>query len=70
MALAGVAVGLVAAAASARLMGALLFDVSAHDPITYAAAAVLLTVVSTAATYLPARRAAGIDPATALRQQG
>jgi putative ABC transport system permease protein len=70
MALAGVAVGLVAAAASARLMGALLFEVSAHDPITYAAAAILLTVVSTAATYLPARRAAGIDPASALRQQG
>ena len=70
MAMAGVAVGLVAAAASARLMGALLFEVSAYDPITYAAAAVLLTAVSTAATYLPARRAAGIDPATALRQQG
>jgi predicted permease len=70
MALVGVAVGLVAAAASARLMSVLLFEVSAHDPITYGAAALLLTVVSTAATYLPARRAAGIDPAIALRQQG
>ncbi len=68
--LAGIAAGLVAAAACARLMGALLFQVSAYDPVTYAVAAVLLTVVSTAATYLPARRAAGIDPASALRLQG
>jgi predicted permease len=70
VALVGVALGLVAAAASARLMGSLLFEVSARDPVTYAAAAVLLTAVSTAATFLPARRAAAIAPSTALRLQG
>jgi predicted permease len=70
VALAGVAVGLVAAAAAARVMRSLLFEVSAHDPATYAAAAAILTLVSFGATYLPARRAASIDPLSALRTQG
>ncbi len=58
LALAGVAAGLVAAAASARLMGALLFQVSAHDPVTYAAAAVVLTVVRTG-SHVPAGTTCG-----------
>jgi putative ABC transport system permease protein len=66
----GVAVGIVAAFASTRLMASLLYEVSAHDPATFAAVAVILTAVSAAATYLPARRAAGIDPVRALRQEG
>jgi predicted permease len=70
VALAGVVVGLLAASASARLMTSLLFGVSAYDPATYAAAAVILTAVSVGATYLPARRAASIDPSAALRMQG
>jgi len=70
VALAGVAVGLLAASAAARLMRSLLFEVSAHDPVTYAAAAAILTLVSLGATYLPARRAASIDPSAALRMQG
>jgi predicted permease len=68
--IAGVAVGLVAALALTRLMASLLFEVSAHDPATFVAVALVLTAVSAAATYLPARRAAGIDPVRALRQDG
>jgi ABC-type antimicrobial peptide transport system permease subunit len=67
---AGVVVGLVAALASTRLIASLLFEVSAHDPATFATVALVLTAVSAAATYLPARRAAGIDPVRALRQEG
>ena len=66
--LAGVAVGLLAALAATRLMASLLFEVSTRDPATFATVAVLLTLVSAAATYVPARRAAGIDPVRALRQ--
>jgi putative ABC transport system permease protein len=65
-----VIVGLAAAAASMGLMGSLLFEVSARDPATFAIVAVLLMGVSTLATYLPARRAARIDPLQALREEG
>jgi ABC-type lipoprotein release transport system permease subunit len=51
-------------------MGSLLFEVSARDPLTFVSVAVILAVVSAVATYLPARRAAGIDPVQALREQG
>ena len=70
VAAAGVAVGLVAALASTRLMASLLFEVSAHDPVTFAVVALALIGVSGVATYVPARRAAGIDPVRALRQDG
>ena len=70
VACAGILIGLGAAAAATRLMASLLFEVSAHDPATFAIAALILTAVSVAATYVPARRAAAIDPARALRQQG
>ena len=70
VAVAGVAVGIVAALISTRLMASLLFEVSARDPATFAVVPVILTLVSAAATYLPARRAAGIDPMRALRQEG
>jgi predicted permease len=63
----GVAVGLGAAAGLARLMSALLFGVSALDWTTYAAAAVLLLLACALASYLPARRAATIDPMNTLR---
>ena len=64
----GVAVGLAAAWASTRLMTSLLFDVSARDPVTFATVALALTCVSALAAWLPARRAAGIDPLQALRE--
>jgi putative ABC transport system permease protein len=70
VALVGVIVGLVAAAMSTRIMASLLFGVSARDPVTFGAVALVLTAVSALATYVPARRAAGIDPLEALREEG
>jgi predicted lysophospholipase L1 biosynthesis ABC-type transport system permease subunit len=65
----GVAIGLGAAAGLARLMSALLFGVSALDWTTYGAAAVLLLLSCAFASYLPARRAATIDPMETLRAE-
>jgi predicted permease len=67
MAAVGAAVGILAALALARLMAAQLFGVTAHDPLTFAAVALLLVIVAVAACYVPARRATRVDPATALR---
>jgi putative ABC transport system permease protein len=68
VALIGVVVGLIAAAAATRVMSSLLFEVSGRDPMTFAIVAAVLLVVSAVATYLPARRAANIDPLQAVRQ--
>lgn len=65
----GTAIGLAAAFALTRVMQALLYDVSATDPATFAVAAALLVAVSLAATWLPARRAARVDPIEALRAE-
>ena len=65
----GGAVGIVAALALARLMSSLLFGVSANDPPTFVAVAVLLGIVSGAACYIPARRAVRVDPIVALRYE-
>jgi putative ABC transport system permease protein len=62
----GVLIGLGAAAVVTRLMSSLLYDVSAVDPLTYAAVAIVLTLSAALASYLPARRAAAVDPAEAL----
>ena len=69
VALIGVALGLAAALGLTRLMGALLFGVTPTDPITYGGVALLLISVTLFATYLPARRAAGVDPVEALRAE-
>jgi ABC-type antimicrobial peptide transport system permease subunit len=63
----GVAVGLVAAIALTRLMASLLYGVSAVDATTYVLAALVVSAVSLLASYIPARRATGIDPVDALR---
>ena len=69
MALLGIAIGAAVAFAVTRLMRELLFEVSAGDPVTFAAVAVLLVTVTMFASYVPARRATKIDPMVALRYE-
>ncbi len=63
----GVLLGLAAAFGLTQLMSALLFGVSPVDPITFGTVALALTAIAMAASYIPARRAARVDPIEALR---
>ena len=67
--LTGLVVGVAASVASTRLLRSQLFGVQAADPLSYAAVIALLGVVTLLACYIPARRAAGVDPIIALRQE-
>jgi putative ABC transport system permease protein len=69
MALIGVGIGLAAALVLTRLMAGLLYGISAMDPLTFAAVAILLMIVAMAACYIPALRAMRVDPIVALRHE-
>ena len=66
---AGVAIGLAGALTIAQLMRSLLFGIAVTDPLTFAATPLLLAIVALVASYVPARRAARIDPMVALRHE-
>jgi predicted permease len=65
----GVTAGLLLAAALARLVQSQLFGVQPYDPLTVTGALVVLMLIIAAAAFFPARRAAGVDPVTALRSE-
>jgi putative ABC transport system permease protein len=65
----GIAIGMAAAGAATRVMTALLYGVGALDPVTYVAVALGLGLTAMLASYLPAARAARVDPAEALRRE-
>jgi putative ABC transport system permease protein len=65
----GIAGGLIGALALTRVMASLLFGVTATDALTFSSVAVILALVAFAATVIPARRALGVDPMVALREE-
>jgi putative ABC transport system permease protein len=67
--LVGLVIGVAASLASTRLLRSQLFGVQPADPLAYAVVAVVLGLVAFVACYIPARRAAGVDPMVALRQE-
>jgi len=69
LALVGLTVGLIAAVVLSRTMTSLLFELSPTDPVTFATVAMVLASVAFLASYLPARRAASVDPIEALRSE-
>jgi putative ABC transport system permease protein len=68
-ALTGIAIGLLGAFALSRVLGTLLFEVTARDPVTYSIVGVMLALVAMLACYIPAARATRIDPMIALRTE-
>jgi ABC-type antimicrobial peptide transport system permease subunit len=67
--LAGAGAGIVIALGVSRLLTKFLYGVSASDPLTYVAVSVMLTCVAVLSSYIPARRAARVDPIAALRYE-
>ena len=67
--LAGLAIGVPVSLASTRLLRSQLFGIQPSDPLSYVAVALLLGLVALVACYIPARRAASVDPMKALRQE-
>jgi putative ABC transport system permease protein len=69
MAVVGIVIGVALGFAATRAMKGLLFGVSAADPLTFTAVAVMIAGVTALASYIPARRATQVDPTIALRVQ-
>ena len=69
LAIAGIAIGLIAAFALTRVMSTLLFGVTATDPTTFTLISLLLIAVAVLASYVPARRATRVNPLIALRYE-
>jgi ABC-type antimicrobial peptide transport system permease subunit len=65
----GIGIGIAAALAITRLLTSELFGIKPNDPLTYCGAALLLLAIALAAGAIPARRAAAIDPCSALRHE-
>jgi len=69
LSLGGIVIGAVAAAAVTRVMTSMLVGVSATDPLTFAAIVMLFVTIAVVASWVPARRAARLDPMVALREE-
>jgi putative ABC transport system permease protein len=69
MLLSGIALGFVLAAATGKILSGILYEVGALDPIAFTTAPLLLAIAAFVATWLPARRAAALNPVEALRYE-
>jgi predicted permease len=65
----GLVIGILVALAATRVMSSMLVGVAPHDPLTFVAMTLVFLIVAAAACWLPARRAAGLDPNSALREE-
>jgi ABC-type antimicrobial peptide transport system permease subunit len=69
LAIIGLVAGLVLAFVAMRAMSTLLYEVSAHDPLIFGGVTLILAMAAVLACYIPARRAARVDPLVALRYE-
>jgi ABC-type antimicrobial peptide transport system permease subunit len=65
----GVAIGVLGSIGLTRFLASVLYETSPSDPVTFAAVILVFTAVAAAACYLPARRAANVEPSEALRAE-